>query len=64
VNPQDKIRCNRCGDVIGAYEPLVALVAGKPRTANRRAVIGGELDARECYHHACFVAPPADPGAT
>ena len=64
MNTVDNLRCHLCGDVIGAYEPLVSLVAGTPRRGNRRAVAQGELDARECYHHACFATFTVDPGAT
>jgi hypothetical protein len=64
MHPDTTLRCDLCGDVIGAYEPLVALVAGKPRTAVRRAILGGELEAGECYHDACYTATTTEPVAT
>ena len=48
------LRCHRCRDVIGSYEPMVVIVEGKPRTTSR----GGEPDpvalGGECYHEACY----------
>jgi hypothetical protein len=64
LHSENTLRCHLCGDVIGAYEPLVALVAGKPRTTVRRAVLDGELETRECYHDACFTATPIEPETT
>jgi hypothetical protein len=64
LNPDATLRCHLCGDVIGAYEPVIALVEGKPTNTVRRAVLGGELEAPECYHDACFTPTPTDPGAT
>jgi len=50
----EALRCEHCGEVIGVYEPLVALIDGcaretsralEPETASRRG---------DCYHRACY----------
>jgi hypothetical protein len=46
--------CRDCGEPIGVYEPLIALVEGQPRETSRAAQTHlGEL-AAECYHRACY----------
>jgi len=47
--------CDRCGDIIGIYEPTV-VVDGEPRETSRAAE--PDLAARpgERYHRACFAA--------
>ena len=50
----DRTRCRHCGDVIGAYEPMVMLSNGFAyKTSRARA---GELvtEADECYHDLCY----------
>lgn len=51
----DQMRCVRCGDVIGVYEPLVLLLAGVPHETSRAA--GDDLPSDspvlhlECQEH-------------
>jgi hypothetical protein len=46
-------RCKHCGDVIGAYEPMVVIDAGRPRGTSRAAEDGALLE--ESYHEACYL---------
>ncbi len=50
----EKPRCARCGDVIGAYEPMTIIEDGKPRNTSPSAELGRDLRAVKCYHAACF----------
>ena len=48
-------RCGDCGEVIGVYEPLVAMFDGRvldetSRAATRKGDLRGDL-----YHHACYL---------
>jgi hypothetical protein len=54
--------CRRCGDVIGAYEPMVVLADGLARSTSRAAEPKGERLIGECYHAACYeqAHAPAD----
>jgi hypothetical protein len=49
----ERVRCERCGDVIGVYEPIVLLVDGEPlvssRAALRCAAVDGPRFHRDCY---------------
>jgi hypothetical protein len=54
------LRCARCGDVIGAYEPLVVLEAGGARQTSCAAEPQLALDDGERYHRACYDAAQAD----
>lgn len=57
----DRLRCRRCGDVIGVYEPLIVFVEGQPRETSRLAE--PQAGALECYHRACYeslTAPERD----
>lgn len=50
----DELLCSNCGEVIGVYEPLIALVDGRPRETSRAAEpLAGE-DAVPCYHRGCY----------
>lgn len=60
----DTPHCKLCDDVLGAYEPLVAMVSGRPLRGNRRAIREGEPDGGECYHEACFAALRQHRGTT
>jgi hypothetical protein len=62
VVPGDTIqRSVSCGDVIGAYEPLVVLHEGRAHSTSKAAEanVGGTLE--ECYHHACYTARQGKP---
>jgi hypothetical protein len=50
----EKLRCVSCGDVIGAYEPLVALLDGRPRSTSKAVEADRRDPLGECYHRACF----------
>jgi hypothetical protein len=48
------LRCGRCGDVIGVYEPLVHVIDNIAHKTSRAAdpqLAAG--DPRACYHLAC-----------
>lgn len=47
-------RCHRCGDVIGAYEPMVVLSDGRAHSTSRASAPDALLDGGECYHDACY----------
>jgi hypothetical protein len=49
-----KLRCAHCGDVIGTYEPMVALIDGHARDTSKAAEIGNEGRLGDCYHQACY----------
>jgi hypothetical protein len=46
-------RCAHCGEVIGVYEPLVAMVEGVPYKTSRAAE-SGLLPTGATYHGACY----------
>lgn len=49
------LRCERCGDVIGVYEPMIVLRDGQPHTTSKAAeqkAPGGLLG--QCCHAACY----------
>jgi hypothetical protein len=50
------LHCCVCDDVIGVYEPLIALVNGSARTTSRAAEPGLPGAAAPYYHEACYVA--------
>ena len=43
-----------CGDVIGAYEPMILVEDGKPRKTSTSAEQDRGPHAGECYHAACY----------
>ncbi|MFI5037083.1 MAG: hypothetical protein ACHP93_01225 [Solirubrobacterales bacterium] len=47
-------RCHHCGDVIGAYEPMIVLAEGEARRTSRAAERAAGAPMRECYHSACY----------
>jgi len=47
-------RCRHCGDVIGAYEPMIVLRGGQARKTSRAAERDAGVSAHECYHDACY----------
>ena len=50
----DILRCRHCGEVIGAYEPLVALDGRRPRLGSRLTLPAHEDSAAAYYHRSCF----------
>jgi hypothetical protein len=49
------MKCCACGEVIGVYEPIVAVVEGKGHLTSRAA--SPEICVRaECYHPDCWTA--------
>jgi len=58
------LRCRSCGDVIGVYEPLIAVVAGRSRETSRAAErVPGPAALAECYHAGCYEPRPSDPAS-
>ncbi len=57
----EKLRCTGCGDVIGTYEPLVALREGWARGTSKAAEADGASTLGECYHRACFQSKYGEP---
>ena len=43
-----------CGDVIGAYEPMILVEDGRPRKTSTSAEQDRDPHAGECYHVACY----------
>jgi hypothetical protein len=50
----EQLRCAHCGDVIGVYEPLVALVDGRARETSLAVEQALAGDAASGYHRACY----------
>jgi hypothetical protein len=50
------LRCHRCGDQIGVYEPLLTLVNGRAYETSRIADPQAAASFSECYHRECFKA--------
>jgi hypothetical protein len=48
------LRCHHCGDVIGAYEPMIVLCGGEARRTSRSAEREAGAPTHECYHDACY----------
>ena len=50
---EEQLRCRRCRDVIGVYEPMVVLAEGEAReTSVLNEALEGPLG--DCYHRRCF----------
>jgi hypothetical protein len=57
------LRCRHCGEVIGAYEPMIVLRGGEARRSSRAAEREAGAPMDECYHDACYAqAQGEDPG--
>ena len=56
-SPSGVPRCGACDDVIGVYEPLVQVFAGRARQTSRAAEPGIECSGESCYHLGCYLAP-------
>jgi hypothetical protein len=48
------LRCHRCDDVIGVYEPMIVLTDGRARNTSRAAEQDDREPVGECYHDACY----------
>jgi hypothetical protein len=53
------MRCGRCGEVIGIYEPVVLLIHGSARTTSAAAEprVGDKPGPH--FHRACYADSPA-----
>lgn len=49
----EEVRCEHCGDVIGVYEPLVAIVDGEAVHTSRAALAGAPVRGPH-FHGSCF----------
>jgi hypothetical protein len=61
-NPtDDRLRCAHCGDVIGAYEPMIVILDGEAHATSRSAEqsrgTGGEHYHQGCYAESSVVFP-------
>ncbi|MGA8354073.1 MAG: hypothetical protein WB698_07900 [Solirubrobacteraceae bacterium] len=54
-------RCTHCADLIGAYEPTVAVEDGRARRTSRTAEQRAGRLTSEHYHHACYVLAYGEP---
>jgi hypothetical protein len=50
----EKPHCVHCGDVIGAYEPMILIEDGKPRKTSTSAEQNRDRHASDHYHMACY----------
>ena len=50
----EPLRCAHCGDVIGVYEPLIALAEGRARETSLAAEPAAADWTADCYHRACY----------
>ena len=50
---RDQLRCLKCGDLIGVYEPLVRVHDGQPQETSR-AAHPDPCDGAPCYHRRCY----------
>jgi hypothetical protein len=54
-------RCAVCDDVIGVYEPAIAVLGGVPREISRAAEPRFPFDGARCYHLGCYASPEHQP---
>ncbi len=50
----ESLRCKICAEVIGVYEPLIALLQGQPHETSRAAREGVGAFGEACFHRACY----------
>ncbi|MGD0455392.1 MAG: hypothetical protein ABSB69_17535 [Solirubrobacteraceae bacterium] len=55
MTAEEPLRCRHCGDVIGVYEPLVALAEGRVCETSLAATADCVDPDAICYHRACYV---------
>jgi hypothetical protein len=51
--PHQQVRCERCRDVVGVYEPVIALVEGEALRTSL-AIMPERLRGAPCFHESCF----------
>jgi hypothetical protein len=51
----DTLRCRHCGEVIGAYEALVAFSHGRAHLGSRLTLPSREDSEAAYFHRGCFV---------
>jgi hypothetical protein len=56
----ETLRCERCGDVIGVYEPLIALRDGIAHETSRAADPKASSSGAGCFHRACYQRRESD----
>jgi hypothetical protein len=54
------LRCQRCEDVIGVYEPMIVVVDGQPRETSRAADDTTKALTGIYYHRSCFAQAQAE----
>lgn len=54
--PYDAPRCDRCGEILGVYEPVTVLAAGVPRETSVAAEPSLATYAGRRFHPSCFAA--------
>jgi len=52
--PQSRLRCAHCGDVIGVYEPMVAMIDGVAHVTSKAMAGAEDRMLGDCYHSGCF----------
>jgi len=50
----ESLRCKRCGEVIGVYEPLVRLLDGRVYETSRALEPAPSDRGAEHYHRTCY----------
>jgi hypothetical protein len=63
MSARETIRCWRCGDVIGVYEPMVLLLGDEALMTSRAAANQPPAHARR-LHEACFALFDGSPEPT
>jgi hypothetical protein len=63
MSARETIRCQRCGDVIGVYEPMVLLLGDEARVTSGAAANQLPAHARR-LHEACFALLDGSPEPT
>ena len=49
-----RVCCDRCGEVLGVYEPLILAAGGRVRETSRAAEQSLPLVGATYYHRACY----------
>jgi hypothetical protein len=60
MSAHEGLRCHRCRDPIGAYEPVVVLREGAPVRTSRTALDSEALAGEPCFHAECFACSERD----